>query len=55
MGVIDEFIAGVEGGGEDDGGHDVVGVEERCDEGSDERVPGCECREAYLECFEPGS
>ncbi|KFY56630.1 hypothetical protein V496_06660, partial [Pseudogymnoascus sp. VKM F-4515 (FW-2607)] len=36
----DEFIAGVEGGGEDDGGHDVVGAEERCDEGSDERVPG---------------
>lgn len=55
MSVVYEFVAGVEGGSEDDGGHDVVGAEERCDEGSDERLAGCECREAYLEYFEPGS
>ncbi len=43
----------MEGGGQDDGGHCVVGVEKRGDEKGDEGVVGCECWEACLECLEP--
>lgn len=43
----------MQGGGEEDGGHYVVGLEKGRDEGGDEGRVGCECREACAKCLEP--